>query len=62
MDNTFYQPFDLERFPDTPIAENDYRSAFQIERDRIIFPIHFDAFNQRHRSSSRESMTSIALA
>ena len=41
MKNTFYNDFDLERFPDLPIAEPDYRNAFQIERDRIIFSYPF---------------------
>jgi dGTPase len=41
MKNTFYNAFDLERFPDTPVAESDYRNAFQIERDRIIFSYPF---------------------
>ena len=41
MKNTFYNAFDLERFPDTPIAASDYRNAFQIERDRIIFSYPF---------------------
>ena len=41
MKNTFYNKFDLERFPDLPIAESDYRNAFQIERDRIVFSYPF---------------------
>ncbi len=41
MKNTFYNEFDLERFPDSPIAKPDYRNAFQIERDRIIFSYPF---------------------
>jgi len=41
MKNTFYNDFDLERFPDTPVAKSDYRNAFQIERDRIIFSYPF---------------------
>ena len=41
MKNTFYNAFDLERFPDTPVADSDYRNAFQIERDRIIFSYPF---------------------
>lgn len=41
MHNDFYTPFDLERFPQTSTAEGDYRSAFQIERDRIIFSYPF---------------------
>ncbi len=41
MINEFYQPFDLQRFPDTPAPEGDYRNAFQIERDRIIFSYPF---------------------
>ena len=41
MHNDFYSPFDLERFPETSSLENDYRSAFQIERDRIIFSYPF---------------------
>ena len=41
MKNTFYNAFDLERFPDSPVAKSDYRNAFQIERDRIIFSYPF---------------------
>lgn len=41
MHNTFYTAFDLERFPDTQSQPEDYRSAFQIERDRIIFSYPF---------------------
>jgi len=41
MQNDFYTAFDLERFPGTTTAEGDYRSAFQIERDRIIFSYPF---------------------
>lgn len=41
MSNEFYNTFDLERFPDTPTSEGDYRNAFQIERDRIIFSYPF---------------------
>jgi dGTPase len=43
MPNQFYQDFDLKRFPD-PIAtsnSDEYRSAFEIERDRIIFSYPF---------------------
>ena len=41
MSNSFYNPFDLERFPESSPAENEYRNAFQIERDRIIFSYPF---------------------
>ncbi len=41
MNNNFYNAFDLERFPDTPVSESEYRNAFQIERDRIIFSYPF---------------------
>jgi dGTPase len=41
MKNTFYNDFDLERFPATSVADSDYRNAFQIERDRIIFSYPF---------------------
>jgi dGTPase len=41
MQNDFYTTFDLERFPETAAPEGDYRSAFQIERDRIIFSYPF---------------------
>ena len=41
MPNEFYNAFDLERFPTTPPPEGDYRNAFQIERDRIIFSYPF---------------------
>ncbi len=43
MPNHFYQDFDLKRFPppDTSGNPDEYRSAFQIERDRIIFSYPF---------------------
>lgn len=41
MQNTFYNDFDLQRFPETPIPETDYRNPFQVERDRIIFSYPF---------------------
>lgn len=41
MHNEFYSHFDLERFPETKPAREDYRSAFQIERDRITFSYPF---------------------
>ena len=41
MKNTFYNEFDLKRFPDSPVVEPDYRNAFQIERDRIVFSYPF---------------------
>jgi len=41
MTNDFYNSFDLERFPETPPSKGDYRSAFQIERDRVIFSYPF---------------------
>lgn len=41
MKNKFYNDFDLERFPEIPVANSDYRNAFQIERDRIIFSYPF---------------------
>lgn len=41
MQNTFYTDFDLERFPETATQTDDYRTAFQIERDRIIFSYPF---------------------
>ncbi|NBB77940.1 MAG: dNTP triphosphohydrolase [Verrucomicrobia bacterium] len=41
MQNKFYSPFDYERFPETPAQAGDYRTAFQIERDRIIFSYPF---------------------
>lgn len=41
MPNEFYSAFDLERFPPTAASEGDYRNAFQIERDRIIFSYPF---------------------
>ena len=41
MHNDFYTAFDLERFPETTTQEGDYRTAFQIERDRIIFLLPF---------------------
>ncbi len=41
MKNEFYNPFDLERVDNTPTPVGDYRNAFQIERDRIIFSYPF---------------------
>lgn len=41
MPNKFYNDFDLQRFPETPIPEADYRNPFQVERDRIIFSYPF---------------------
>ncbi|HAV12888.1 MAG TPA: deoxyguanosinetriphosphate triphosphohydrolase [Opitutae bacterium] len=41
MKNEFYKPFDLERLENGPTPEGDYRNAFQIERDRIIFSYPF---------------------
>jgi dGTPase len=41
MPNKFYNEFDLQRFPETPIPEADYRNPFQVERDRIIFSYPF---------------------
>lgn len=41
MKNTFYTAFDLERFPEIPVSNSDYRNAFQIERDRIVFSYPF---------------------
>ncbi len=34
--NTFYQDFDLERLPGIPAVE-DYRTDFQVDRDRVVF-------------------------
>ena len=39
--NEFYRNFDLERFPEVAPTEDEYRNAFQIERDRIIFSYPF---------------------
>ena len=41
MHNDFYSDFDMGRFPETATPKGDYRSAFQIERDRIIFSYPF---------------------
>jgi len=43
MTHAFYQPFDLERRdPDPPaVREDEYRTAFQIDRDRIVFSYPF---------------------
>lgn len=41
MHNEFYNAFDLERFPEKTPPEGEYRNAFQIERDRIIFSYPF---------------------
>lgn len=42
MENRFYNSFDLERFPASePHDAGEYRSAFEIERDRIVFSYPF---------------------
>lgn len=41
MKNDFYNQFDLKRPDNTKLPEGDYRNAFQIERDRIIFSYPF---------------------
>lgn len=42
MANRFYQAFDYERFPEPEKTPDDeYRSPFEIERDRIIFSYPF---------------------
>ncbi len=42
MPNRFYQAFDYQRFPEPPQpAEAEYRSPFEIERDRIVFSYPF---------------------
>jgi len=42
MQNRFYDSFDLERFPGTmPYDNAEYRTPFEIERDRIIFSYPF---------------------
>jgi len=41
MKNNFYSEFDLERLDNTPTPDDDYRNAFQIERDRVIFSYPF---------------------
>lgn len=42
MPNRFYQEFDYERFPvPSRSPEEEYRSPFEIERDRIIFSYPF---------------------
>jgi dGTP triphosphohydrolase len=42
MLNRFYNPFDLERFPENgKPGHSEYRSAFEIERARIVFSYPF---------------------
>ncbi len=42
MANRFYQAFDYERFPEPEhSADDEYRSPFEIERDRIVFSYPF---------------------
>lgn len=42
MHNDFYNNFDLQRFPEGGNSDSgEYRSAFEIERDRIIFSYPF---------------------
>ena len=42
MHNRFYNSFDLERFPEDGKSDaGEYRSPFEIERDRIIFSYPF---------------------
>ena len=62
MHNDFYTTFDLERFPETTAQEGDYRTAFQIERDRIIFSYPFRRYNPRRRSFNRANTASTAPA
>ena len=38
--NTFYGPFDTELFAEAPV-EDSYRSAFEVERDRVIYTAAF---------------------
>ncbi len=38
--NTFYNSFDMQRLKESP-RENEYRTAFQIDRDRIIHSSEF---------------------
>ena len=42
MHNDFYNNFDLDRFPDSSKCDSgEYRSAFEIERHRIVFSYPF---------------------
>ncbi len=42
MQNRFYNSFDLERFPESGKPDSsEYRTAFEIERDRIVFSYPF---------------------
>ena len=44
MENTFYQPFDFDRIDgELPVNAGEYRTGFQVERDRII---HTSAFRR----------------
>lgn len=44
MENTFYQPFDFDRIDgELPANAGEYRTGFQVERDRII---HTSAFRR----------------
>ncbi len=38
--NTFYNDFDTQRLKDSP-RDNEYRTVFQIDRDRIIHSSEF---------------------
>ena len=44
MENTFYQPFDFDRIDgELPANDGEYRTGFQVDRDRII---HTSAFRR----------------
>lgn len=47
MKNLFYNQFDQERFPETTTPEAEYRTRFQIERDRIIFSPPFRSLQSK---------------
>ncbi|MCK5077794.1 MAG: HD domain-containing protein, partial [Calditrichia bacterium] len=39
--NTFYNDFDIKTIEPRKMSENDYRTVFQIDRDRIIYSSAF---------------------
>ena len=47
MQNRFYNSFDVARVDDWSVREGDYRSPFQVDRDRIIHTSAFRALQSK---------------
>ena len=61
--NQFYNQFDIApRYENGGPRPDDYRTPFQIDRDRIIYTSAFESFKVRRKSSCQVNMTSIAHA